>query len=406
MSIISVGVTHADSPLAIREQLSIATHQMPEALALARGRAPEILLLSTCNRTEAIAHADDREDGTALIGLLADWGRLDHETVSRVARVRRGRDAVSHALRVASGLDSLVLGEDQIQSQFRHALDAARCADTLGPVLDRLGAAALACGKRVRTFTGVGRHSVSLESIAVRTVEDALGHLSTRTTVVLGAGESGTLVARRLRAAGASRIAIVSRSRDRAEALAAAVNGTAAGLAELSDALESADAIFVCTSAPHPVLTRDYIAHRAAVRGEAPLLCVDLGMPRAIAPDVVSLAGVRVVTLDDLTAAADAHRRARLEHVPAAEGIVESEVSRYLAWLRTRGAAAELAELDARAEQVALDEVARALDRLPQADDFTKHIIAELGHRLARKLTHEPKQMLKRRNDPGSAAHG
>ena len=406
MSIIAVGVNHSSSPLSVRERLSIATHQLPEALALARGRAAEILLLSTCNRTEAFASVTDDEDGTSLVALLAEWGQLDATTVSRVARVREGREAVNHALRVASGLESMVLGEDQIQAQFRHALSAARAADTLGPLLERLGAAALGCGKRVRTFTGIGRHAVSLESLAVRTAADAVGDLQGRAIVILGAGESGTLVGHRLQSLGAARVSIVSRSRDRADALARAVGATAAGLAELSDALEHAEVVFACTSAPHPVLTRDFLAHRLALRGEAPLLCVDLGMPRAIAHDVTALAAIRMVTLDDLTAAADAHRHARREHLPAAEAIVEAETSRFVAWLRARGAAAELAAVDARAEELAGAEVARALARLPGADDVTKRVIAELGHRLARKLSHEPKQALKQRAEHETAVHG
>lgn len=406
MSIVAVGVNHADSTFAIRERLSIANHRLAEALALARGRAEEILLLSTCNRIEALANVSDDRSAATLVELLAELGGCAAEEVATVARVRAGRDAVSHALRVASGLDSMVLGEDQIQSQFRHAIAAARAADTLGPVLERLGAAALSCGKRVRTFTGVGRHSVSLESLAVRTAEDALGGLARRGIVILGAGESGTLVARRLHALGAVNVTIVSRSRDRAEALAATVHATAAGLAELADAIAPADVVFACTSAPHPVLTADYLAHRLAVRGETPLLCVDLGMPRAIAPDVATIGGVRAVTLDDLTAAASAHRQARMEHVPAAEAIVEAETSRFLVWLRERGAAAELAALDARIEELATGEISRALARLPAADDITKRVITELGHRLARKLSHEPKQALKRRDEQGKAAHG
>jgi glutamyl-tRNA reductase len=135
LSIIAVGVNHASSPLAMRERLSIATHQLPEALAMARCCADEIVLLSTCNRTEAFARVSD-DDGTILVALLAEWGQLDTSEVARVARVRAGRDAITHALRVASGLDSMVLGEDQIQAQFRHALTAARAADTLGPMLE------------------------------------------------------------------------------------------------------------------------------------------------------------------------------------------------------------------------------------------------------------------------------
>lgn len=405
MPIIAVGVNYSSSPLSLRERLSIATHQLPEALAMARGRAEEILLLSTCNRTEAFASVTD-QDGASLVALLAEWASLAFDDVAGVAQVRAGRDAANHALRIASGLDSMVLGEEQIQSQFRHALAAARAADTLGPVLDRLGSAALACGKRVRTFTGVGRHSVSLESLAVRTAADALTNLNGRAVVVLGAGESGRLVAQRLQSEGLSSLRIVSRSRDRAEALAREAGGAAAGLAELSDALERADVVFACTSAPHPVLTRDFLTRRLAMRGDAPLLCVDLGMPRAIAQDVAELGTVRMVTLDDLSAAAHAHRQARREHLPAAEAIVESETARFVGWLSARGAAAELADLDARAEELAQAEIARALSRLPDADDITKRIIAELGHRLARKLSHEPKQALKQRAGLEIAAHG
>ncbi|MEX2154651.1 MAG: glutamyl-tRNA reductase [Gemmatimonadaceae bacterium] len=402
-----VGVNYASAPMAIRERLSVSGHELDSALSILRSRAREALVLSTCNRTEVYGVFDDSAAGVELLeAFLAEWGRLPLDDVRAVAYAREHAAAVRHALRVASGLESMVLGEDQIQAQVKQALAAARHAETLGPTLERLGSAALACGKRVRTFTGIGRHSVSLESLAVRRARERLGSLERWNVVVLGAGESASLVARQLKSVGATALTVVSRSSERASALALAVNAEARSLADLADVMATADVVFCCASAPHPVLTPDFLTHRAALRPGAPLLCVDLGMPRDVDPFVTMIPGVSILTLDELAGVAETHREARRADVPAAEAIVDTEVGRFLEWLNARAAAERIAAVDAHATAVAENELTRALVQLPALGPREREILAEMAYRIARKLSHQPKQALKQDTGPKRMALG
>jgi glutamyl-tRNA reductase len=308
--------------------------------------------------------------------------------------VHAGAAAVHHVLRVASGLDSVVLGEDQIQGQVKRAIEAARAVGALGATLDRLGSAALACGKRVRSFTGIGQHSVSLESLAVRAASDRLAGLRSKRVLVLGAGESASLVVRHLTSAGAQ-VTVTSRSLTRARSLAASADAEARRLAELPETIVDVDAVFACVSAPTPVLTPATVERRVSRRGERPLLCVDLGMPRGIDASLESTAGVTVMTLDKVATMAEAHRSARREHIPAAERIVNSEADRFLEWLNARGVAQAIAALNTHADAVAERELERVMPRLQSLSPHERDVVTELAHRIVRKLVHRPINALK-----------
>jgi glutamyl-tRNA reductase len=341
------------------------------------------------------AFADGSAGAELLQTLIAEWSGLPVTDVRDTSYMHEHHAAARHAMRVTSGLDSMVLGEDQIQGQMKRALAMGRDVGALGPVLERLGSAALACGKRVRTFTDVGRHSVSLESLAVRAAAAHVGSLETRDVLVLGAGESASLIARQLKAARAARVTIVSRSTERALALARRVDAEARSFADLADVLSRVDVVFCSTSAPHPVLTRDFLVHRASHREDATLLCVDLGLPRDVDPAVAAIPGVSVVTLDELSTMAAAHREARRAAIPAAEAIVDTELGRFVTWLRARSVAADIAAVGALASEVVERELERALTRLPSLHPGEREIVAELARRIGRKLSHQPIHALK-----------
>ena len=357
-------------------------------LASLQPQVREAFVLSTCNRTEMYAvtgHAGSGAD--VLLRFLADESSVPAAELRESCYTHAHDDAARHLLRVASGLDSMVLGEDQIQAQLKRALAAARAADTLGPVLERLGSAALACGKRVRAFTSIGRHAVSLESLAVRAVTDRLGTLDARRVLVLGSGESARLIALQLQSTGA-RLAILSRRPERAAALAAAAGAEWGPLAELPRRLADADVVVCCTSAPQPVLLRDTLPRR-------PLVCVDLGMPRDVDPAVAGLEGVTLVTLAELSRLAEAHREERRRHIPAAEVIVAAETARFLEWRAARGTASTVAALHDHARRVADTELERTLSRLAGASPRDRELIAQLAHRIVAKLLHTPADALR-----------
>lgn len=357
-------------------------------LASVQPQVREAFVLSTCNRTELYAvtgHAGSGAD--LLLRFLAGESSIPAAELRESCYTHTQDDAARHLLRVASGLDSMVLGEDQIQAQLKRALAAARAAGTLGPVLERLGSAALACGKRVRAFTNIGRHAVSLESLAVRAVTDRLGTLDSRRVLVLGSGESARLIALQLQSTGA-RLVILSRRPERAAALAARAGAESGSLAELPLRLADADVVVCCTFAPQPVLLRDALPRR-------PLVCVDLGMPRDVDPAVAGLDGVTLVTLAELSRLAEAHREERRRHIPAAEGIVAAETARFLEWCAARGAASTVAALHDHARRVADAELERTLARLAEASPRDRELVAELAHRIVAKLLHAPADALR-----------
>jgi glutamyl-tRNA reductase len=395
MRIIAAGASHATASFALLERLSVPYAELETALAQLKLIASEAVILSTCNRTEIYAVLPPDVPETDLLHWLAARTGEDVATVEASAYLHLDGDAVRHALRVASGLDSMALGEDQIQSQFKRAVHAARAAESLGPNLERLGAAALGCGKRVRAFTGLGRHALSLESIAVDSALSGRPAAAGSSVVVIGSGNSASIVLRHLRDRDVRDVAIVARSAGRAGTLAAA----GARVVEwdlLPELLVGADIVFCCTSAPHPVLTPELLLRRGIVHPGRPLVCVDLGMPRDVDPAVAEVDGMSVMSLDALGRLAAARREDREHYVPAAEAMVEREAARFLDWLEARDSATEIARMRAHADAVAEAELRRALARMQGLPPRERAIIADLARRIARTLAHRHTDAIKR----------
>jgi glutamyl-tRNA reductase len=391
MHIVVVGASHASAPVSLLERLNVSPADMDSALSQLRTMVAEALILSTCNRTEIYAAVA----GTGEAELLLRWlaARAGQETLGAHAYAHAGDAAVRHALRVASGLDSMALGEEQIQAQVRRALNAARAMETLGTHLERLGAAALGCGKRVRAFTGLGRDALSLESIAVDT---ALARATSRRSIlVIGSGSSASVLLRRLRDADVGEVTVVGRTSARARSLADSVGARFAPWETLSDALVAANVVFCCTSAPHPVLTTDVLARRRTSTAD-PLVCVDLGMPRDVEPDVANMERVTLIGLDTLGREAAARRSHREEHVSAAEAIVERETSRFVEWLGTRDRTGDIIRARAHADDVAEEELRRALARMPNLSTRERTLVAGMARRIARRLAHGHTEAIKR----------
>lgn len=343
--IVAIGASHVGTSLPVLERLSIPPSALHGILAQLKPIARESFVLSTCNRTEIYAVIRDDLDVDAIRGVLAGYSgmRLDELQPHLAAHI--DDDAARHALRVASGMVSMVLGEDQIQAQWKRAVATARDAGALGPLLERLAAAALTCGKRVRTLTGIARHAVSLESLAVRAAIERSGALDDRHVVLVGTGESAALIARHLRANARPRMTIVSRSLQNAEAFSAAFDATPRSITDLPELLAGADALFSCTSAPHPIVLPAHLQLRTATSACRPMTCIDLGLPRDIERSVAELPGVSLISLETLAALADAHRAERRSQLPAAERIVEAETHKFIAWRTARDIAAPAARL-------------------------------------------------------------
>src|SRR6267378_2006480 len=344
--LLCIGLSHKQVPIAVREQLAVATEDLPGRLARLRAMPAvrEAMLLSTCNRVEVFAVADARN---AADDVLRDLGPLAAEH----ALIRVEEEALLHLFRVTASLDSMVVGEAQIQGQVKEAHARAQEAGASGAALARAVSAALSAAKRVRTETAIARGVVSISSVAVRMAHKVLGDPSGRTVLLIGAGEMAQLAARELRAGGASEVLVANRSAAAAEALAKEVGGIAVGLGEL------ADVVLCSTAAQQPLVTRDLVARASKVRRFRPLFFIDLAVPRNVDPAVNQLENVYVYDLDDLERVAAQNRDLRVQEVQRAEAIVREEIVAYARAKQERAAVPVLGRLRAQAQALADAEV-------------------------------------------------
>ena len=405
MQIVTVGVNHSTAPIDIRERLAVSSDALPRGLAELRDLVSEGFILSTCNRVEVYAICGHEATGGDLLRRwLATRGSLTADEVRTCTYAYAHGSAVHHAFRVAAGLDSLIIGENQILGQFRRGLEAARAGKVLGPMLARVGTSALACARSVRAITGIGRQAGSVVSVALRTSARVRGTLTGARVVVLGSGETAMLGLKHLARMGPERVTVVSRTYGRALDLSAIHHVDALPWERLSDALAEADLVVGCTSAPTPVLDVDTVrgARRPARAG--PLICVDLGVPRDIEPLVGELPGVTLISLDQLRVEAAASRADRERTIGQAERIVGEEAERFMEWWRGRSVASAISRLRAHAQGICEAELQRVLARLPDLTPRERAVVESLGRRITAKLLHQPTSALKHGADGANMA--
>ncbi|WP_408950747.1 glutamyl-tRNA reductase [Lysobacter sp. Hz 25] len=388
MSLFVLGINHQTAPVSLRERVAFSGDTVTAALDALRALAPvrEVALLSTCNRTELYAVADD--DGRALADWLAthpdDVGDL-HAYLYR----HRDADAVRHLFRVATGLDSLVLGEPQILGQVKDAWATARAAGTLGSQLDRLFQQAFSTAKRARTDTRIGANPVSVASAAVRLAQESFARLEDSTVLLVGAGETVELAARHLVQAKAKRLLIANRTLAHAQDLATRHGGVALPLSELERHLGEADIVLSATASREPILHRAQVAAALATRKHRPMLLLDLAVPRDIAADVASLKDVFLYTVDDLERAIEDNRRSRREAATEAEAIVELQVARFVETLAASTRTAPIKRLRDHGEAAREEVLAKARQQLGAGQDPAE-VLNFLAHTLTNRLLHAP----------------
>jgi len=388
MSILVLGINHQTAPVSLRERVAFSGDAIPAALDALRALSSvhEVALLSTCNRTELYAVTDD--NGGALADWLAthpdDAGDL-HAYLYKHAEA----DAVRHLFRVATGLDSLVLGEPQILGQVKDAWATARAVGSLGNQLDRLFQHAFATAKRARTDTRIGANPVSVASTAVRLAQESFARLEDSTVLLIGAGETIELAARHLVQAKTKRLLIANRTLAHAQDLATRHGGYALALTELDRHLAEADIVISATAARDPILHKSQVAAALATRRHRPMLLLDLAVPRDIASDVIELKDVFLYTVDDLERAIEDNRRSRREAANEAEAIVELQVSRYIETLGASTRTEPLKRLRAHGEAAKSDALAKAKQQLA-AGESPEAVLDFLAHTLTNKLLHAP----------------
>jgi glutamyl-tRNA reductase len=405
--LLALGVSHKTAPVALRERLSLTDDAAAEFVRELVATEPisEAVAISTCNRTELYVVADDAVAGeTAALGALAQLGDIrPTELAGSGVYSLRNCDAARHLYRVTSGLESMIVGEAEVQGQVRRAYEDALAASTTGPLTNRMFGAALATGKRVRTETALATGPASLSSVAVELARQVLGDLEGRSVLVLGAGETAELTARPLADRGALPVFVASRRHTRARALAERHGGRAVGFDALPAELESTDIMVAATASPHAIVGAEELGLVMQAREGRPLLLVDIAVPRDVDPACSALPGVTLYDIDDMQAVIARNRSVRRAEARKAEEIIEEEIQRFARWLGTLDAVPTVAALRQRADEVVEHVLRENSGRWETLSPRDRERVEAVARSVASRLLHEPTLRLKR--NEGDRAH-
>ena len=395
MNLHLIGINHNSAPVEVRERLAIPEARLPEACQhLARHPGiQEGLIISTCNRVELLAATP--EATADLRGFVRDYFHVNAAEFEPHLYEFRERAAIRHLFRVASSLDSMVVGEPQILGQVKEAYAVARGVGAVQGNLDPLISRAFAVAKKVRTETAVGSSSVSIASVAVELAKKIFGSLKGKSVYLIGAGKMTELAARHLQAQGAGTIFVANRTYDRAVQIAQKFNGKAMRFEELYDTVDRADIIISSTGAPHAIFRREHGERFLAKRKNKPMFFIDIAVPRDVDPELNKLDGIFVYDIDDLQQAVAAHVADRRKEAEHAERIVEVEVDRYLQRLQTLDVVPVIVSLQDQFETIRQAEIDRARGRLGKLSPDQEQALEALTNGIVNKILHMPISTLK-----------
>jgi len=440
--LLAIGVSHKTAPVEVRERLALPEARAVDFLRDLRGAAHvfEAVAVSTCNRTELyLVVGDPVEAESTVLAMLARQAGIRPTGLATAIYSHRNCEAARHLYRVVSGLESMIVGEAEIQGQVKRAYETALHQETAGPLTNRLFSAALAAGKRVRTETAIGERQLSLPGVAValareqlalaeprspsgllparhpaspeRAAPESSGCLATpaaresrlalagRRVVIIGTGETSELTARALADSGAQTVFVANRRRDRALSLARRYHGESLSFDELPEALLSADIVVAATASPHLLLEVREIAEVMRERGGRPMLLIDLAVPRDIDAACAELDGISLSDIDDLQAVALRNRQVRQTEARRAEGIIEEEIQQFAAWLGSLEVLPTLAALRAHAGQIAESVVSENAGKWESASARDLRRVDALAHAVINRLLHQPTLQMKEMRD-------
>lgn len=395
MTLLALGINHKTAAVEVREQVAFTPTQLEVALAELRALpdVEEAAVLSTCNRTELYCVTGPTGE-RAVLEWLGRFHNLQVEDLSRNAYHYLDNDAARHLMRVAVGLDSMVLGEPQILGQLKDAYQTARQYKGLGGELERLFQHTFAVAKQVRTETGIGENPVSVAYAAVSMASRIFDDFSRQRALLVGAGETIELVARHLREAGIRELIVANRTRERAEQLASEFSAQPISLAEIPEALERADIVISSTASPLPILGKGMVEQAIKKRRHRPIFMVDIAVPRDIESQVGELSDVFLYTVDDLHEVIEENRRHRQVAANEAEALIEQGVGHWQHERRVRGAGDLIRRYREQGEALRAAAEAQALAQLAKGDDPEK-VVARLARQLSNKLMHGPTSRLR-----------
>ena len=403
MKFVLVGISHKTAPVEIREQVFIPEAGMGECVRrlVDRDLIESGMLLSTCNRTELYAVASPEATADRLLESFGLWPHaLPFEAWRRYAYQLSGEEAVAHFFRVASGLDSMVIGEAQILGQIKKALVAARQAGGLDARLEIIARGAIRAAKRTRHETGIGRRAVSVSHAAVAAATNVLGDLNGRHVLLVGAGEMSEVALRLLRKQRIGDVYLASRTFERADEVAQPLGGKAVPFDAIDEIIGDVDIILTSSSAPHHVLDVPQVERFQSRRAGRSLLIIDMAVPRDVDPEVAQVSGVHLLNIDDLHTMAESNREERKAWVPAAERIIDDELHTTRLALEARESAPTVEALVHRVEQLRDTVLERHLSRVPPDQVETRDVMRGLADALTARFLHGPVRALRESPDP------
>ncbi|MBT0729084.1 glutamyl-tRNA reductase [Rosenbergiella nectarea] len=405
MTLLALGINHKTAPVALRERVAFGPDILDNALdsLLSQPSVHSGVVLSTCNRTELYLSVDEQHDiQQQLIEWLCNYHHLDKTEVLNSLYWHQNNAAVSHLMRVASGLDSLVLGEPQILGQVKKAYAESQRGHVINGELERMFQKTFSVAKRVRTETEIGSSAVSVAFAACTLARQIFESLKKVTVLLVGAGETIELVARHLREHQVKRLMITNRTRERAQRLAEEVNAEVIDFGSLPEHIASADIIISSTASPLPVIGKGMVESALKQRRHQPMLIVDIAVPRDVEPEVGKLDSAYLYTVDDLQAIIQHNMAQREAAAVEAETIVVQESGEFMAWLQAQNAVEVIRDYRHQAEDIREELMQRALSALSQGQDPQK-VMQEMAHKLTNRLIHSPTKSLQQAAREGDA---
>jgi glutamyl-tRNA reductase len=395
-------MSHRSAPVEVRERVAFPPCAGRSFLRRLKdeGVASEAVLLSTCNRTEVYAVVESEEERTRILDLLAEDREADRDSLEVDTYWLTDAEAVRHLYRVASSLDSMVVGEAQILGQVREAYRAATEEQCTGPVLNRLFHTSLRVGKRVRSETGIGDSSISVPNVAARLAEEVFGGLEGRRALVIGAGEMSALVVKTLRVRGVGEVRIANRTPGRAQRLAELVGGQAVGFEDLPRELERSDVVVSSTGSGEWIIGGEEVERALRDRAE-PLFFIDIAVPRDVDPVVQTLGRAYLYDIDDLQAVVERNAEGRRDAAEHGEAMIQPAVLEFTSWLSSLHVVPLIKELRTGAERIRRHELSRALKRMDLSPGEAA-VVEKMSRVLVNKLLHGPIQEIKSRAEAGS----
>jgi glutamyl-tRNA reductase len=396
MQIHIAGVNHSTTPIEIRERLAVSNDRLFDALSLLREYVSQGLILSTCNRIEVYSVVESSDSSQPGTDFFKAWANISDADLSPYIYCYQNEAAVRHLFRVASGLDSMIIGEFEILGQVKNSLEEANKARMVEHPLRTLLHQALRVGRQVREETGISKNALSVSSVAVELAAKAIGDLTRCKALVIGTGEAGRLVAKALKERGVANITTTSRSYEKASALAKSLGGSSVDIGSLGPELTGCDIAISCTGAPHLILDLKTLENAMSARENQPLVIIDIAVPRDVDPAVGRLSNVFLYDIDDFTHISERNRKQRETEIQKAVEIIESEVKRFASRWQAMEVKPLISSLVGKAEAIRQAQLKMTLKKLRRLSTEEQQSLEAMTEAIVQKILHDPIQRLKK----------